>query len=89
MTEETERKLLLQLAAFPDIVQKAAHDYKPNLIARYILDLTQLFNRYYQQTHIIVEDAALQNARVALVASIQQVLANALHLLGIEVVERM
>lgn len=89
LQEEAERKILLHLAAFADVVVKAAQEYKPNLIARYILELTQLFNRYYQQTQIIVEDAALQAARVALVASVQQVLANALHLLGIETVERM
>lgn len=59
------------------------------MVARYILDLTQLFNRYYQQTQIVVEDPALQAARVALVASVQQVLGNALALLGIDVVERM
>jgi len=89
LTEEAERKLLLHLAAFADVVLKAAQEYKPNLIARYILELTQLFNRYYQQTQIIVDDTALQQARVALVTSVQQVLGNALHLLGIETVERM
>ena len=89
LQEDGERKLLLHLATFTDVVNKAAQEYKPNLIARYVLELTQLFNRYYQQTHIIVEDAALQNARVALVASVQKVLGNALHLLGIETVERM
>lgn len=89
LQEEAERKILLHLAAFSDVVVKAAQEYKPNLIARYILELTQLFNRYYQQTQIIVEDAALQAARVTLVASVQQVLGNALHLLGIETVERM
>lgn len=89
LQEEAERKILLHLASFADVVVKAAQEYKPNLIARYILELTQLFNRYYQQTQIIVEDAALQAARVALVASVQQVLGNALHLLGIETVERM
>lgn len=89
LTEESERKLLLHIANFADTVQKAAEDYKPNMVARYILDLTQLFNRYYQQTQIVVDDPALQAARVALVASVQQVLGNALALLGIDVVERM
>ena len=89
LQEDGERKLLLHLATFTDIVQKAAQEYKPNLIARYVLDLTQLFNRYYQQTHIIVEDTALQNVRVALVASVQQVLWNALHLLGIQPITKM
>lgn len=89
LQENSERQLLLHLASFPDIIQKAATDYKPNSVARYILDLTQLFNQYYQQTHILVEDTKLQQARVALVASVQQVLGNALHLLGIETVEKM
>lgn len=89
LQEEWERKLLLHLANFADIISKAAQDYKPDLVARYILDLTQLFNRYYQQTHIIVEDTSLQAARVALVMSVQQVLENALNLLGIETVEKM
>lgn len=89
LQEEAERKILLHLASFADVVVKAAQEYKPNLIARYILELTQLFNRYYQQTQIIVEDAAIQAARVALVAGVQQVLGNALHLLWIDTVERM
>lgn len=89
LSEEIERKLLLHIAWFADIVQKAARDYKPNLIARYVLDMTQLFNRYYQQTHIMVDDADVQAARVSLVASVQQVLWNALKLLGIDTVERM
>ena len=80
---------MLHLANFADVISKAAQEYKPDLVARYILDLTQLFNRYYQQTHIIVEDTPLQVARVALVMSVQQVLENALNLLGIETVEKM
>jgi arginyl-tRNA synthetase len=90
LTTVQEKLLLLHIADFPLIVQKAARDYKPNMIARFLLDLAHLFNTYYQAQQIRVEDnAELTSARCALVATTKHVLANGLHMLGIEAVERM
>ena len=85
-----EKQLLLHLADFPSLVQRAAREYKPNMIARFALELAHLFNTYYQAEQVMLADnPELTHARCALVATTKQVLANALKILGIEAVERM
>lgn len=89
LVEEEERILLVLLQEFPDLVERAAQLYQPYLVARYVLELARMFNSYYQKVKIVQEDKILEATRVSLVASIQQVLKNALALLGIEAPEKM
>lgn len=90
MQTTQEKQLLLHLADFPSLVQRAAREYKPNMIARFALELAHLFNTYYQAEQVMLADnPELTHARCALVATTKQVLANALKILGIEAVERM
>jgi arginyl-tRNA synthetase len=85
-----DKQLLLQLAQFPEEVQKAASTYKPNYIARFCLDTAQLFNTYYHHYQIIDEsNPELTQARLLLIQAVQQVLKNGLELLGIDTVESM
>jgi arginyl-tRNA synthetase len=85
-----DKALFLQLAQFSEEIQKAAQSYKPNYIARFCLNLAQLFNSYYHHHKIIDEEnPELSKARLVLIQAVQQVLANGLELLGIETVESM
>jgi arginyl-tRNA synthetase len=85
-----ENQLLLHLSKFPEEVQKAALMYKPNYIARFCLDLAQLFNTYYHHHKIIDEtNPLLTQSRLLLIQAVQQVLHNGLELLGIDTVESM
>ncbi|MDR2415301.1 MAG: hypothetical protein LBD75_01440 [Candidatus Peribacteria bacterium] len=85
-----DKQLLLQLSIFSEEVQKAATTYKPNYIARFCLDTAQLFNTYYHHHKIIDEtNLEMSKARLVLIQAVQQVLANGLQLMGIEVVESM
>jgi len=71
-------------------VQKSASTYKPNYVARYCLDLAQLFNTYYHSHKIIDETQPEQTQfRLLLIRAVQQVLKNGLDLLGIDTVEAM
>ena len=49
LTLESEKNLILQLASFPDLVQKSASEYKPNGIARFALSLAKQFSSYYHE----------------------------------------
>ena len=75
--------LLVLLQEFPGVILKAAETYKPNLVARYVLDLARLFNKYYQHVKIVQDDPVLQAARMELVIGVRQVLDTGLGLLGI------
>lgn len=87
---EAEKNLMLLLATFPDLVQKAAQDYKPNVIARFALMLAKQFSSYYHSAKIL-DDAQpqLTKARLGLLFAIRQTLSNALNLLGIQLPESM
>lgn len=90
LTQDNERLLCLRLSEFADTVAKAADEYKPSLVARYILELTREFNSYYHDTKILVDDdAATSEARLTLVRSVQQVLKTGLWLLWIQAPEKM
>ena len=87
---DKERLLCYHMSELSDTIQKAAQEYKPSLIARYVLELARQFNAYYQTTKILVEDDEVTTqARLALVASVQQVLKTGLWLLWIEAPETM
>lgn len=84
-----ERKLLLQLARLPEVVESAAEDLKPNLVANYLIDLAEAFNRFYFKCPVLDSDEPLRSARTALVGAFKRVMANGLGLLGIEALVRM
>lgn len=89
LVEEEERILLVHLAQFAALIQDAAMHYEPAILTRYLQELAQLFNGYYQKHAIIVDDLSLRQERVALVAGVKQILANGLEILGIAAPQRM
>lgn len=86
-TTESERKLLQKLSEFPGIVAKAASEYMVHGICRYLYELAQEFNRFYEQNRVIGDDR--EELRLALVARYRDTLAEGLSLLGIDAPERM
>lgn len=76
------------LADFPAIVEKASEKFEPSIIAKYALDLSKKFNKYYANVRILDEDDQL-NTRLALVQATSIVLTEALRLLGVNAPKEM
>ena len=76
------------LADFPAIVAKASEKFEPSIIAKYALDLSKKFNKYYANVRILDEGDQL-NARLALVQATSIVLTEALRLLGVNAPKEM
>ena len=88
ITNGKDYELVKTLAVFPDVVEKACAEYKPNAITDYALTLSASFSKFYESMPVLAAgDSA--NLRLAIVAATMQVMKNALALLGIPVVERM
>jgi arginyl-tRNA synthetase len=88
LTEE-ESKLLIALAQMPDIIESSAQDLKPNLLANYLVNLAEAFNRFYFKCPVLDSEEPLKSARIRMVKAFKQVMSNGLRLLGIEALERM
>jgi arginyl-tRNA synthetase len=83
LTAPTETALMLKLAAYPDMLSRAAADLAPHDVAFYLRELAAAFHSYYAAERFLVDDAALARARMALLSATAQVLRNALAVLGV------
>ncbi|MHA3052445.1 arginine--tRNA ligase [Acinetobacter sp. ANC 4640] len=80
---EAETEILAKLAAYPDIINRAAHAYEPHQVGNYLKELAALFHGWYNEHKVLSDDAALTQARLLLSVNVQQVLRNGLELLGV------
>jgi len=86
-TEELD--LIKTLVEFPDVIAHAALDFAPHALAEYGLSLSRAFHAYYDRHRVLVEDDALQSARLALLTAIGTTLHACLDILGMDAPEEM
>lgn len=85
-----EKELLKQLELFPEVIQNAASQHSPALVANYTYDLVKEFNSFYQNVSILGADNENEKVfRVQLSNKVAQTIKNAFSVLGIQVPERM
>jgi arginyl-tRNA synthetase len=90
LSEEIEKELLKRIYCFKEIVAEAAEQYKPSIVAKYLIELGQTFNTFYTQCPVIkTGDDELTEARIMLCAAVKQVLNNGLRMLGMAAPEEM
>ena len=87
--DPSEIELIELISRFPAEVQRAAEEYKPLIIASIGYDLAKAFASFYDKCPVLQADEVVRNARLQLVMSTKQTLANALGLLGIQAPEVM
>jgi arginyl-tRNA synthetase len=94
LTLPEELAILKRLAVYPEVVLSAAQAYEPHRLTTYLQELAAAFHGYFTkykdtEERVISGDRGLSRARLAMVASVRQVVANALALLGVSAPERM
>lgn len=72
-----------QLVEFPAVIERAYELTDPSIVAKYVLKLARVFNKYYGHTKILEPDDFL-NGRLALCECVAIVLKESMRLLGIE-----
>ena len=89
LTETHETELAVQLAKYPEVIEKAAINAEPHLLVHYLRELANQFHTYYNAHQFIVDDDKLRNARLNLISAARQVFYNGLKLLGVSAPESM
>jgi arginyl-tRNA synthetase len=85
-----ERSLLRTLYELPTLIEEAAQELSPALIANFTYELCKEFNQFYHEHSVLNEpDEQVSNFRVKLSEFTAQAIKNSMGLLGIEVPERM
>ena len=89
LNDDASINLTKTLYSFGDVIKQAADKNEPYIIARYLINLAQLFSSFYNENKIINEEASVQAARVYLTYCVNLVLKRGASLLGIQMPERM
>ena len=89
LNTDNEHELMKKLADYPEQILSACNKQAPHLLVNYLRELAQKFHGYYNETQFLVDSDALRNARLLLIESTRQVIANGLTLLGVNAPESM
>jgi arginyl-tRNA synthetase len=85
-----EKQIIKTLNIFPEVIQTAATEYSPALLANYLFDLVKEYNHFYQSVSILSEEHIdTRKLRLAISATVSNVAATGMKLLGVHVPERM
>lgn len=87
---EKEIELIKHISEFPKILQEAAADFSPAVIANYIYEIVKEYNQFYHDYPVLKETTTnVRNFRIALSLTIGNIIQKGMRLLGIAVPDRM
>lgn len=87
--EKEERSLVRILSLFPLFLERAEREREPFVLGKYLIELTKVFNRFYNAHRILDAEADVVKARMLLVHNTAEVLTKGLNILGIPTLEKM
>ena len=89
LDDKNAQALIARISEFPETLSVAAKECAPHTLCFYLKDLAGDFHAFYNAERVLVDDANVRNARLALLLAARQVLHNGLDLLGVSAPEKM
>ena len=89
LTNNDEFELIKALYTFPEKIVDAANKYEPFIISRHIMQVAQMYNKFYHNNNILRADEDVMKARLLLTKCTKDVISTGLGLLGIKSPEEM
>lgn len=89
LRESHEQALMVSLSRYPEVVETAAINHEPHLVAHYLRELAYEFHTYYNSHQFLVDADELRDARLNLIEAVRQVIHSGLSLLGVSAPDTM
>lgn len=89
LTDDASADVCKVLSDYSNKIAEAANRYEPSVIARYLVNLSQAFNKFYHDNIILTDDENVRRARLAVVDAVRVVIKSGLEILGIKAPEQM
>jgi arginyl-tRNA synthetase len=89
LNEPAEIHLVRLLVRFGEVLPTILEDFRPNLLANYVLELARAFHSFFEACPVLKADEPTRSSRLALCELTSRTLKQGLYLLGIDVPERM
>ncbi len=84
-----EKDLIKKIIEYPEVIRDSALSYNPSLICNYIFEMVKIYNRYYQNNEILVDDQLTRSLRLTISEEVSKIIKSSADLLGFEVLEKM
>jgi len=90
LSNPAERGLGMRILRFPEVLDQAATEFKPNVLTDYLFDLANAYSTFYEECPVLkAESPERRNSRLALIDLTARTIRSGLNLLGIGVVDEM
>ena len=89
LNEPAEIHLVRLLVRFGEVLPTILEDFRPNLLANYVLELARAFHSFFEACPVLKADEPTRSSRLALCELTSRTLKQGLYLLGLDVPERM
>ncbi len=89
LTEKAEIHLVRMLSRYSDQIHQVLDDYRPNLLATYLLEVARAFHSFFEACPVLKSEGQTRESRLILCDLTSKVLKDGLNLLAIPVPERM
>jgi arginyl-tRNA synthetase len=87
--DELYFEIIKQLSVYKATLERAASEYAPSVLAKYLLNLASLFNTFYGREKVMVADLAERKSKLHLLAMVRAVLNDGMRLLGMQIIDKM
>ena len=84
-----EKDLIKKIIEYPEVIRDSALSYNPSLICNYIFEMVKIYNRYYQNNEILVDDQLTRSIRLTISEEVSKIIKSSSDLLGFKVLEKM
>ena len=82
LSDEYSWRVIKLIEDFPNVIERAYNNFDPSIVAKYVINLSQAFNKFYANVHVLDEDEE-RDSRLALVKAVEVLIKINLELLGI------
>ena len=84
-----EKDLIKKIIEYPEVIRDSAFSYNPSLICNYIFEMVKIYNRFYQNNEILVDDKLTRSLRLTISEEVSKIIKSSSYLLGFEVLDKM
>ena len=84
-----EKDLIKKIIEYPEVIRDSAISYNPSLICNYIFEMVKIYNRFYQNNEILVDDKLTRSLRLTISEEVSNIIKSSSDLLGFKVLEKM
>jgi arginyl-tRNA synthetase len=89
LKEKEERDLIKQLSAFCGALTVCEKTMSPHHFTSYLIELADIYHKFYEKCRVLTDDAGLTRARLKLVEAVMLIIKSGLDLLGVSAPEKM